>query len=121
MLKPSITVSKERGAAFLAALGSLMSGTVLAALPTPVAPTTAPTAGNWLEFVSYYFDDAITAIGLILAGSAFIWVAWTLIAKFNEARSGKAEWGEIGLLVLAGGSIIVFIVYMVNEASLVII
>jgi len=98
----------------------VFSPSLLAALPTPVAPSTAPAAGDWLGFVTGWADDAGTALGLVLGMVAFAWVSWSLIAKFNEARQGKAEWGEVGLLVVVGGVILIFEVYMLTESAAVI-
>jgi integrating conjugative element membrane protein (TIGR03745 family) len=88
-----------------------------AALPTQVAPSTNPAAGDWLALIKGYSKDAGLVLGLIIAVAAFLWIAWITIAKFNEARSGRAEWGEVGLLGVVGGGVMVFISYLLNQAS----
>lgn len=90
---------------------------VLAALPTPVAPSTAPAAGNWLDLIKGYAKDAGLVIGLIIAVAAFLWIAWITIAKFNEARQGKAEWGEVGLVGVVAAGVMVFISFLLTEAA----
>ena len=90
---------------------------VAAALPTPVAPSTAPAAGNWLDLIKGYAKDAGLVIGLIIAVAAFLWIAWITIAKFNEARQGKAEWGEVGLVGVVAAGVMVFISFLLTEAS----
>jgi len=95
----------------------LLSLDVQAALPTPVAPSTAPAAGNWLELIKGYSKDAGLVIGLVIATAAFLWIAWITIAKFNEARNGRAEWGEVGLTGVVAAGVMVFISYLLTEAS----
>ena len=93
---------------------------VQAALPVPVAPSTAPAAGNWLELIKGYSKDAGLVLGLVLAVVAFLWIAWISIAKFNEARNGRAEWGEVGLTVIIAAGVMIFISFLLTEASQVI-
>lgn len=95
----------------------LASQTVEAALPVAVAPSNAPAAGNWLELIKGYARDAGLVIGLILAVVAFLWIAWIAIAKFNEARAGRAEWGEVGLTAVIASGVMIFISYLLTEAS----
>ena len=95
----------------------LCSYDLQAALPTPVAPSNAPTAGNWLELIKGYSKDAGLVIGLLLAVVAFLWIAWITISKFNEARTGRAEWGEVGLTAVVAAGVMVFISYLLTEAS----
>ncbi len=92
----------------------------LAALPTPVAPSTGAPAGNWLDLMKGYAKDAGLVVGLILALAVFLWMSWILIAKFNEARSGKSDWGEVGVVAVVGVGIMIFISYILTEASTVI-
>ena len=92
----------------------------LAALPTAVAPSTAPAAGNWLELIKGYVKDGGLVLGLTVSVLGFIWIAYTAIAKFNEARNGKAEWAEVGLLGIVGGAMLLFVTYLLTEAAAVI-
>ena len=39
---------------------------------------------------------------LIIAVAVFLWMSWILIAKFNEARRGQADWGEVGVVAVVG-------------------
>lgn len=95
----------------------LFSCHLQAALPTPVAPSNAPATGNWLELIKGYAKDAGLVIGLILAVVGFLWIAWIAIAKFNEARTGRAEWGEVGLTAVVAAGVMIFISYLLTEAS----
>lgn len=99
---------------------SAAAGSALAALPTPVAPSTAPAAGNWLDLVKGYVKDGGLILGLAISVIGFLWIAYMGFAKFNEARNGKAEWAEVGMLGIAGGAVLLFATYLLNEAATVI-
>ena len=51
---------------------------VLAALPTPVAPSTAPAAGDWIALISGYIKDGGLVLGANEEGSAraAVYDAW---------------------------------------------
>ena len=90
---------------------------VCAALPTPVAPSTAPAAGNWIELIKGYIKDGGLVLGLAIAVLGFLWVAYVGFAKFNEARQGKAEWAEVGVLGIVGAIVLIFASYLLTEAA----
>lgn len=102
-------------------LGSICaSAPVLASLPTPIEPSTEPASGDWLELIKGYIKDGGLVLGLAISVIGFLWVAYTGIAKFNEARIGKAEWGEVGLLGVVAGALLLFMSFLLNEAASVI-
>jgi integrating conjugative element membrane protein (TIGR03745 family) len=90
---------------------------VQAALPTPVAPSTGQPQGDWLKLIKGYAKDSGLVIGLVLATVAFLWISWITLAKFNEARAGRAEWGEVGLTAIVAAGELVFISYLLTEAA----
>ncbi|MEW8048902.1 MAG: DUF2976 domain-containing protein, partial [Candidatus Thiodiazotropha sp.] len=49
------------------------SQSVFAALPTPVAPSTAPVAGDWIGLISGYIKDGGLVLGLAIAVLGFLW------------------------------------------------
>lgn len=111
-LRPAVTL------AFVEAmLWSMPAGAVL---PTPTAPSTAPAAGDYVGIVKGYGKDAALALGLLIAATLLIWLVWATVAKFDEARKGRAEWGEVGLTALMAGGVAVFGMFLLNEASTVI-
>lgn len=110
-------VKRYRAAAAALPVLLLKSAAVLAALPTPVAPSTAPPSGDWLGLIKGYVKDGGLVMGLAVAVAAFVWAAWSAIAKFNEARNGRAEWGEVGLLSVVAGAILIFDSYLLGTAS----
>jgi len=110
----------KAGQRFAAALGWLaLSGTqsIWAALPTPVAPSTAPAAGDWIALIEGYIKDGGLVLGLAIAVLGFLWVAYLGFAKFNEARQGRAEWAEVGVLGIVGAIVLIFASYLLTEAA----
>ena len=95
----------------------VMSGAALAELPNPTPPSTSPATGDWLGLIKGYIKDGGLVIGLAVAVAAFVWAAWAAISKFNEARNGRAEWGEVGLLAVVAGGILVFDSYLLGTAA----
>ncbi len=90
---------------------------VYAALPTPVKPSTGDPKGDWLTMIKGYVKDAGLVLGLTIAVVVFLWVSWITIAKFNEVRAGRAEWGEVGLTAVVGTGVMIFISFLLTEAS----
>lgn len=86
-------------------------------LPTAVAPSTKPADGDWIALISGYIKDGALVLGLAVAAVGFLWVAYVGFAKFNEARQGKAEWAEVGVLAVVGAVVLIFASYLLTEAS----
>lgn len=91
--------------------------TLWAALPTQVAPSTAPSSGDWISLVSGYIKDGAAVLGLAVATIGFIWVSYIGFAKFNEARQGRAERAEVGIFAVVGATILIFASYLLTEAA----
>ena len=108
---------KKRTATLLGLLGLAANPPVWAALPTPVAPSTAPAAGDWIALIQGYIKDGGLVLGLAIAVLGFLWVAYLAFAKFNEARQGKAEWAEVGVLGIVGAVVLIFASYLLTEAA----
>ena len=90
---------------------------VSSALPTPVAPSTAPAAGDWIALIKGYIKDGGLVLGLAISVLGFLWVAYVGFAKFNEARQGKAEWAEVGVLGIVGAIVLIFASYLLTQAA----
>ena len=88
-----------------------------AALPTPVAPSTAPASGDWIALIQGYIKDGGLVLGLAIAVLGFLWIAYLGFAKFNEARQGKAEWAEVGVLGIVGAVVLTFASHLLTEAA----
>ena len=46
-----------------------------------------------------------------------MWIAYLTFAKFNEARQGKAEWAEVGVLGIVGAIVLIFASYLLTQAA----
>jgi len=115
------TVKRRRwGAGAIGLAGMTIGGSLWAALPTPVAPSTAPASGDWIGLIKGYIKDGSLVLGLAIAVLGFLWVAYLAFAKFNEARQGKAEWAEVGVLGIVGAVVLIFASFLLTEASRVI-
>ena len=55
--------------------------------------------------------------GFAIAVLGFLWIAYLGFAKFNEARQGKAEWAEVGVLGIVGAIVLTFASYLLTEAA----
>jgi integrating conjugative element membrane protein (TIGR03745 family) len=91
----------------------------LAELPTAVAADGAA-SGDYIEIGKEYFKNGLIVLGLIIATLGFIAVAAGGIAKFNEYRMGRAELGDLGVLAVVGAVVLVLMVYLLNEAAIII-
>ena len=109
------TVIRIATAVGLLAMSATQS--VWAVLPTPVAPSTAPAAGDWISLIKGYIKDGGLVLGLAIAVIGFLWIAYLGFAKFNEARTGKAEWAEVGVLGIVGAVVLIFASYLLTEAA----
>ncbi len=108
---------KNRTMGPMGLLGFVVYPSAWAALPTPVAPSTAPAAGDWIGLIQGYIKDGGLVLGLAIAVLGFLWVAYLAFAKFNEARQGKAEWAEVGVLGIVGAVVLIFASYLLTEAA----
>lgn len=109
--------SIRKGAAAVGLLAMSGHPSVWAALPVPVAPSTAPAAGDWIGLIQGYIKDGGLVLGLAIAVLGFLWIAYLGFAKFNEARQGKAEWAEVGVLGIVGAVVLIFASYLLTEAA----
>lgn len=88
-----------------------------AQLPTPVDPSSGPTNGNYLSFMQGWTADAVDYVALAVSGAGFLWVAWILLSKFNEARqSNDPDWGSVGLTAVIAGALLAIVSFFLNEA-----
>ena len=108
------TKLKQRIMAVIAAVFAIHAQ---ADLPTPIAPSTAPPDGDWIALIEGYIRDGCIVLGLAIAVLGFLWVAYLAFAKFNEARQGKAEWAEVGVLGIVGAIVLIFASYLLTEAA----
>ena len=53
----------------------------------------------------------------IISAIAFLIVAWSVLSKFNDARRGRGEWGEVILPFIVGAAILVLMAWLVEQAT----
>ena len=97
----------------------LLASRAQANLPVPPAPQGFAN-NDWLTLIKGYIRDGGVVLGLALSVIGFLWISYTTVAKFNEARNGRAEWAEVGLLGVVAAGVLLFIGYLLNEAAKVI-
>lgn len=90
---------------------------VHAGLPTTAAPTHAPATGNYIDLLKGYAFDIAIMLGLILGTLAFLVVARNMVAVYGEIANGKKTWGDMGMHGGMGVLLLVFVVYLLTEAS----
>lgn len=108
---------RSASAVILGLFTALFQTPVWAVLPTPVPPSTGPAAGDWIGLIEGYIKDGGLVLGLAIAVLGFLWIAYLGFAKFNEARQGKAEWAEVGVLGIVGAIVLIFASYLLTEAA----
>ncbi|ABM21212.1 MULTISPECIES: TIGR03745 family integrating conjugative element membrane protein [Marinobacter] len=103
------------------AMAMLAFGTqVHAALPTTTNPSQAPAQGDYIGLLKGYAYDIAIVLGLILGTIAFLAVARNMISTYNEIGDGKKTWGDMGMHGGMGVLLLVFVVFLLTEASTVI-
>ena len=99
------------------ALYLLICQNAYARLPTAVPPSTGDAQGNWLLLLKGYIKDGAVLGGLALSVCGFLWLSWIALADINQARSGRKEWGEVGVTVIGGAAAFLFVSYMLAQAA----
>lgn len=107
----------ERARGALIGLGTaVLSVPAAANLPDAPEPEGGYEEGNWIDLMQGYLFEGGTVLATVVSMAGFVWVSWTGLTKFNEARQGKAEWGEVGLLGIAGGVLLLVIAFLLQQA-----
>ena len=93
---------------------SVFSSPVMAGLPDwgDKAATKGP-----IKVAKDFGTEVLTYLVLAVSVSGMVWVGWAAIAKFNEARNGKAEWGEVGLLGIVAAAMLMIVGYILKVAG----
>lgn len=90
------------------------------ALPTVVAPTTGAGAGDFLGTIKGYVKDAGIVLGLIMALGALLWIGNHFLYDLHEVRKGRKEMGDLIVTGVAGGGVLLIVVFLANAAATVI-
>lgn len=104
--------------AALALAGLAIAPSAQADLPVQKAPTTVTAAsGDWLNLILGYIGDAGKVAGLAIAVAGFLYVSYSGYQKFNEARTGRGEWGEVIVLAIVGAALLLLSSFLLNESA----
>lgn len=91
-----------------------------AALPTTADPSNAAADGDYIGLIKGYAYDVLILGGLVIGAIAFYIVAGNMISVYKEIGAGKKQWGDMGMHALFGVLLLVFVVYLLTEASTII-
>lgn len=83
----------------------------------PKAAAALKAKGNWFDIIEGYLGQGGQVLALSVSTLGFIWVSYAALAKFNECRTGKAEWSELGVLVVAAAALLVFITLLLTQTT----
>lgn len=102
-------------AAALAVNGGFISN-ALAQLPAPVTPTTAPAAGNFIDWMKWWFKDNVDTMALIAMAIIFLIAGYIIFQKLVEVRRGRAEMSELFVQGGASAAVAVAASFFLNQA-----
>ena len=57
-----------------------------AGLPTTVPPSGGTVSADVGGALQGYTDDGVLAVALLISVAAFVWIAWMVLTKLNDAR-----------------------------------
>jgi integrating conjugative element membrane protein (TIGR03745 family) len=92
----------------------------LSALPTVTPPSTGAAGTDYLGTFKGYIKDGSIIIGLILAVGALVWIAYHILQDLHEVRTGRKEMGNLVMSVIAGGGVLLMVMFLANQAATII-
>lgn len=115
-------------------LALCLSKALMAAMPTAVTKGSySAGSGDWLALLTGYLDSGTDPLAWGIVIMTFIVVAVAVLAKFNEARRNpkppvglfgipgvKTEYAEVWLTAVVGAVILLFVIFIVTQATTVI-
>lgn len=107
-------------ALFAAAISSLSLPASATAPPSGLPTTAPPSTGastNYIDMMQGYAFDIFIVAGLLIGTVAFIMVARNVVQVYGEIADGRKTWGDMGSHAIAGVLLLVFVIYMLTEAS----
>jgi integrating conjugative element membrane protein (TIGR03745 family) len=109
-------VARKAAATRAAVATTALTYAVAAQAALPPAPAGAAAGSDYLGTMRDYIGLGIGLVALVLAGYAFVAVSGGAIAKFNEWRAGKAELGDLKMVFIVGGLLLLIVIYLVTQA-----
>ena len=61
--------------------------------------------------------QGLTLILNIVSAVVFVLIAWAIITKFNDARRGRSDWGEVVVPFIAGAVVIAFMGWLNTQGT----
>ena len=95
----------------------LFVGTVHAGLPDVADPQNAAAEGDYIGQIQGYAHDIIIMVCLVIGAIAFVTVATNMVATYKEIGAGKKTWGDMGAHGGMGVLLLVFVIFLITEAS----
>ena len=95
-----------------------LCGQAFAALPSPPAPSTAPTnANDWLGYLKGYVKDGAGVLALVVSVGVFFLLAYNVAADLMAVRKGDKEWGDMGFGAVIGAAFFLWISWLMSQAT----
>lgn len=103
---------------YLLVLLTFLAAEVWAGLPKGDS-TTGQLAdkGDWIGILTHNMDKLGAVLGLILSFTALIWASFMLVSKFQQAQSGKAEWGSVLVFAVATAGALGFCFFLIGKSE----
>jgi integrating conjugative element membrane protein (TIGR03745 family) len=79
------------------------------ALAVPGAVVAQEIATEALTTVTEGLTQGMTLILNLVSAAVFVIIAWAIITKFNDARRGRSDWGEVVVPFIAGAVVLAFV------------
>ena len=82
----------------------------------PVAPSTAPVAGDWIALIQGYIRTAVWC----WVRRSRCWLLWVVIWRSpSSTRRARArrEWAEVGVLGIVGAVVLIFASYLLTGSG----
>lgn len=74
-------------------------------------------AGQALTNVGQYLTSAVKLVLSAISAVVFVAVAWAVVTKFNDARRGRADWGEVIIPFVVGAAVVVFVGWLYTQGD----
>ena len=78
-------------------------------LTLPGALVAQEIATEALTTVTEGLTQGMTLILNLVSAAVFVIIAWAIITKFNDARRGRSDWGEVVVPFIAGAVVLAFV------------
>ena len=98
----------------------LSSRQALAQASLPELPGNVQGTAGQGDFIGVFENLAgqgLKALIVVIGAAAFVLVGWAIVAKFNECRAGRAEWGDAAVTAGGGAAILIFSTFLLTQAN----